>query len=854
MARPRVKRRSFLSQFAHWLRSAWADVQYCVLPIDVYLDTDEQGQFVARVSYMINGQTRHVTDVAALCEYGYKIERGGCVYSVGIEDLEMLLAMRSVASEIRPTGEIVMPIIPPVLRYLRQNQRVSESPSSRETQVLDTPWELGANLDYDPSRGLIIQTGYRIPGQSQIVPASELEIAPGGQYARLGRTFAPLPAPPSPAEKEWLEKGQYLIPLHGIPEFFQRDLVLFQTEFLAVLSKQAARLQVLDLPPTPRVRISSNEPGWLDFQLDYVVAGHELSLEQVRSTEGQVIRPDAYTFVRVPPRASQAVRDHLMELHALETPQGYRIQIAQFASLEDFIEHIGGQREMDAAYRRFLDDLEGFEADQTFRLSDSAEQDLLQGDIRLRPYQRAGIHWLTWLIEHHLHSLLADDMGLGKTIQTAAALRHTMEKRTASVPSLIVCPKSVIRHWHRELKRCYPSLRVYEYIGSGRDRKLWQRSYAGVVISTYNTVSRDIESIRKTPLFFLVLDESTRIKNPQTKRARAVKQLNAAHRIALSGTPVENRPAELWSVFDFLMKGHLGAYETFQRVFEQPIIEGDRTSADWLGKRVGPFVLRRRKEQVATDLPPKIEMPPEWVELTLEQRRLYVAIQNKEAKPARDALLAGDRVGTPGILAILTKLLQVCDHPALVMHQMQPIENRSEKFDLALERVCEIVRQGEHVVLFSRFLGSLRLFCTALKEQGVSWVYLDGSVPLDERQRRIDAFNADQAQVALCSLLAVSHGVNLTAANHVIHFDRWWNPAVEDQATDRVHRIGQSETVFVHRILTMNTLEEKIATLLERKRGLSDRIMDAAVQHQGSWTREELIGLLEPLEKYRGAS
>jgi len=836
------------SRIVDWLRRSFQDVKLLDLPLEFHLDADEQGRHITRISYAIDGETTWVKDVAALWSYGgFSVERDGKKYLVTADDLDTLLALRSICSEIRPAGELVSTICPPVLRHLRRKRAVKESESSQEYDILDQPLEVGARLDFDPQVGLIAEVGYQVPGKADLIPQPDLKVTLDGRYAQVGKRFVPLPKRISDNARAWLERGRQVIRPHRIPEFFKRDLVLLKTDFHAVLTDEASRLQVLELPPTPRVRVQAAEPGWLEFQLDYVVGDHEVPFDLVRKAQGRYVQSDPYTFIEVPPNAPQCVLRELADLAPEETPEGYRISVAQFGSLEDFIKHIGGQREVDAAYQQFLDDLEGFEADETFHLSEDAEEDLRKADIKLRPYQRAGIHWLTWLVDHHLHGLLADDMGLGKTIQTAAALRLALEASQSHLHSLIICPKSVIRHWHRELRRCYPALRVYEYIGPNRDRELWRRSYPGVVISTYDTVTRDIDLIVKVPLFFLVLDESTMIKNPQTQRAQAAKALNAAHRIALSGTPVENRPAELWSVFDFLMRGHLGRYGTFERIFELPITSGDRAAADRLGKRVGPFILRRRKEEVAKDLPKKIPME-EWVELTEEQRKLYVTIQSLEAESIRHSLLRGVRVGMPHILAILTKLKQVCDHPALITKQVEPVEGRSEKFDLVMIRIGQILEQGEQVVLFSHFLGTLDLFEIVLNRCGARWIRLDGSMSTSLRQDLIDRFNSGQAQVALCSLRAVGHGVNLTAANHVIHVDRWWNPAVEDQATDRVHRIGQDKTVFVHRILTTDTLEEKIATLQERKRGLSDRIVSAAARHQLSWTREELLELLKPLE------
>jgi SNF2 family DNA or RNA helicase len=833
-----------------WLRRNLFPGKILDLPLEFHLDVDEQGRYHVRISYTIDEEITWIDDVTKLWKYGgFRVERPGEKYIVSPEDLDILLALHSVRPDTEPDGELVLDFYPPVLRHLRQKRTVIESKASQEYKILEEPLQIGAKLDFDPSTGLTVETGYRIPNTSELIPESELEVSADGRYARIGKRFVPLPKQISNKERSWLKKVRQVVSPDQIPEFFKRDMVLFETGFQAILTEAASKLKVIELSDSPRVRVKSNEQGWLEFQLDYVVESHNIPFDKIWQSKGKSVQCDPYTFVTVPTDQSKRVLKELTALSVQETATGYRVPIAQFISLEDFIEHIGGQREVDVAYEQFLDELEGFEADEGFRLPKSVEQDLDEAGIKLRHYQRAGVHWLTWLAKHHLHGLLADDMGLGKTIQTAVALRLITERSEARLHSLVVCPKSVIRHWSRELRRCYPQLRIEEYIGINRNQVLWQRFYAGaVVISTYATVARDIDIISKVPLLFLILDESTKIKNPQTQRARAIKTLNAAHRIALSGTPVENRPAELWSVFDFLMRGHLGTYGAFQRTFETPIMVGDQEIAECLGKRVGPFLLRRRKEEVAKELPEKIEME-EWVELTEEQRKLYVAIQNREAEPIRQSLQRGDRVNYPNILATLTKLKQVCNHPALITGEQHPIEGRSEKFDAILNQVQDIIiDHDEKVVLFSQYLDMLDIFETALRRYDMHWVRLDGSVSMRSRQERIDRFNDHEAQVALCSLQAVGHGVNLTAANHVIHIDRWWNPATEDQATDRLHRIGQKKTVFVHYVQTRDTLEEKIEALQDRKRGLSDRIMSAATRGQQRWTREELIELLRPLD------
>jgi SNF2 family DNA or RNA helicase len=347
----------------------------------------------------------------------------------------------------------------------------------------------------------------------------------------------------------------------------------------------------------------------------------------------------------------------------------------------------------------------------------------------------------------------------------------------------------------------------------------------------------------QVPFRYVVLDEATHIKNPSSQRTQGIKALNGAHRVALSGTPIENRPAELWSLFDFLMRGHLGRFGTFQSRFEAPIMAGDGVATEALGKRIRPFMLRRRKDEVAKDLPEKIPMIT-WCELTATQRQIYGLLQSR-AEEVRGALQRGEQVSyTTQILPIITKLKQVCDHPAL-LHAEIGLEGESEKFDLIVEKVKEIIEQDEQVVIFSHFLGMLDLIEKAVGKLQAPYIRIDGSV--NNRQELVDRFNRREAKVALCSLRAAGQGITLTAANHVIHADRWWNPAVEDQATDRVHRIGQDKTVYVYHFLTQGTLEETIDALLEQKRDLADRVVAAADDTTMQWSREELLDILKPL-------
>jgi len=533
-------------------------------------------------------------------------------------------------------------------------------------------------------------------------------------------------------------------------------------------------------------------------------------------------------------------------LSAERTDAGFRLPITRFAEFEEFTDKIGGIKKVTDDYREFISKITDFTTNPGFSLPADIESHLLEHGINLRPYQRAGIHWMNWLRKFHLHGVLADDMGLGKTIQTCAVMNIGYQETNAMESSLIICPKSVIRFWIREIKRCFPKVETYEYIGANRDYQVWSIKKPIIVVSSYETIANDADLIKKKKLYFVVLDEATKIKNPATKRAKAIKSLQSTHRFAVTGTPIENRTAELWSLFDFLMSGYLGSYGGFIRQFEDPITSGDDSRAGELSRRIRPFILRRLKGDVAKDLPEKIDID-EWCELTKEQRRLYLDLQQRYIAPVRGALERGEYVNyATGILPLLTKLKQLCDHPALITGEYDPISGRSEKFDLITERINEIKEAGESFVLFSHFLGSLDIFETILKQDGTDYIRIDGSTK--NRQSLIDHFNRGEVSGALCSLIAGGHGITLTAANHVIHIDRWWNPAIEDQATDRVHRIGQDKTVYVYRIITKNTIEERIAVLLEKKRDLSDKIIGRTVSQKMQWTRKELLELLKPLE------
>lgn len=817
------------------------------------VDVDEHGRHLVRVFRHEDGKDVPVANVRDLLRYDYRETNadGSKLYIVGKEDRNILLAVSSLNPQFVDHNTVALEVTPPILSYLRQRSKLAETSKAQEIRVSPVPIQPVAKIDFDPQRGLEIQTGYQVDAHSPLIAAKDVKSVAQSDYVRIGNLLAPLAKPENPKARDLLQLEKTVVPLDQIPEYFTRDLVLIQQEFNAVLNDMARQIRVVSSDIQPTVSVNKTSPGWLDFKIEYTVGDQKVSHKQLMvNSQSQYARVSPTTWLRSNPKALADVQKKLQDLGVQNNSDplssGYRVAASQFASLEEFIDAIGGVRSLSAAYQLFLAQLTNFKADADFRLADSIEQELSRHRITLRSYQREGIHWLNWLFQNRLHGLLADDMGLGKTLQTICAMAQAYLTENIEQHSLIVAPKSVLIHWQREISRCLPNTRVVLYHGQSRlqTRSLFAYKQPLIFISTYATVNNDIDYLIQIPFFYVILDEATNIKNPTAQRTQSIKSLNAAHRIALSGTPIENRPAELWSLFDFLMREHLGRYGTFQRVFETPILLGDQQVSERLGKRIRPFMLRRRKEEVAKDLPEKIPVIT-WCELTEEQRHLYGSLQ-ATANDITEALRRGEQVSyTSTILPILTKLKQICDHPALVIDPKRPVLERSEKFDLVTAKIKEIVSQNEQVVVFSHFLGMLDLLQFELETASISYMRIDGST--NNRQMLVDRFNKGEAKVALCSLMAAGQGITLTAANHVIHADRWWNPAIENQATDRVHRIGQTKTVFVYHFLTQGTLEETIDELLERKQIMADHVVDAAESKQLQWTKEDLIEILKPL-------
>ncbi|MCB9679699.1 MAG: DEAD/DEAH box helicase [Alphaproteobacteria bacterium] len=446
----------------------------------------------------------------------------------------------------------------------------------------------------------------------------------------------------------------------------------------------------------------------------------------------------------------------------------------------------------------------------------------------LRKYQLTGLSWLTTLGQLGLGACLADDMGLGKTIQLIAHILKRREGRVKRGPTLVVCPTSVLGNWTRELARFAPGLRVRRFHGLQRSPDVFAK--ADVVLTTYGLLVRDAEILGEQLWDVIALDEAQAIKNPDSQRARAARSLKGRHRVAMTGTPVENRLDELWSLMQFLVPGLLGPRATFRRNVAVPIERfGDQDIAKRLKLGVSPFVLRRLKSDptIIDDLPDKLESV-DYCALKPRQAALYREVVEESLEAIRSA----DKMARRGqVLKLLTALKQVCNHPAHYLKEKNgELTGRSGKLDRLTEILDSIFELGEHVLVFTQYREMGELLRRHLLETYEEEVpFLHGGVPVEKRDAMVHAFQTDDtvAPILLVSLKAGGTGLNLTRATHVIHFDRWWNPAVEDQATDRAYRIGQQRNVQVHKMVSQGTLEERIDAMLEEKRQLAESVIGA---------------------------
>lgn len=625
--------------------------------------------------------------------------------------------------------------------------------------------------------------------------------------------------------------GQGKLQLAGqnaVLNFLAREYPTLKRDWSVTLDEQLENRTLKKLERVePAFQIASSGVQWFDLGVVFATAaGEKFSAAEIQRLilSGQNHTRLANGKIAViDTGAVEELQEVLLDCAPQQNAAGYRISGQQAGFVEATLrEHGTWKVSAPAAWR-----------DRAARQSGDAKIECPPlGDLEsvLRPYQKEGVAWLHFLRENGFGGILADEMGLGKTLQTLAYLRNCCSRHgeappdqnlaTPGVPEphLIVCPTSLVFNWLAEAEKFTPTLKVLALHGPDRHARFSEIAHCDLVVTSYGLIRRDAEHYRGLEFDTVVLDEAQHIKNRQTQNAQAVKAVKARHRLVLTGTPLENSVLDIWSIFDFLMPGYLGSAKDFRERYELPIVkEKDAGAQQRLARRLRPFLLRRLKQEVAKDLPAKLEQVS-FCELTAEQRGVYQQVIKASRKEVLEA------VGAQGLaksrMVVLTALLRLrqvcCDLRLLPLEKVNPA-TASGKLDLFGELLEEVIDGGHRVLVFSQFTTMLALLKERLTDEGIEFCYLDGSTT--DRGAVVRRFQDHAAiPVFLISLKAGGVGLNLTGADTVIHFDPWWNPAVEDQATGRAHRIGQTKVVTSYKLITRDTVEEKILALQSRKR------------------------------------
>lgn len=649
---------------------------------------------------------------------------------------------------------------------------------------------------------------------------------------------------------------------------FLEDSALAWKRFVETLPQLEAEGWQIDIDPsfqlsfetvaTLQADIDDSDHGWFEIGLNIEHDGHRFALlplltqwlENREPEQPLLLQLEDSRWLEIPPSVLEPVVGTLVELFQdpqlgasgklkLPRPQAHDLLEleTQLADSGHRLDWRGGKK-----LRRLAEKLKCFQGIEVIAAPAGLK-------APLRNYQQQGLSWLQFLREYGFNGVLADDMGLGKTIQTLAHLLLEKEAGRLVNPALIVAPTSVLSNWQREATRFTPNLKCLILHGPARAEHYDRLSEYDLVITSYALLSRDLEQHLRHTYHSLILDEAQAIKNPRAKSAQAACEIKAAHRLCLTGTPLENHLGELWSLFHFLMPGFLGNQKTFNQLFRTPIEKHrDHSRQQQLQRRLAPFILRRDKSQVVQELPPKTLMVRE-VELNAAQTKLYeslrIAMSDRIGQLLQKKGLQRSHIE---ILDALLKLRQVCCDPRLVKLESARKVKHSAKLELLLEMLDELLEEGRKILIFSQFTSMLGLIEEELKARGIDYSKLTGRTR--KRDAAIAAFQDGDAAVFLISLRAGGVGLNLTAADTVIHYDPWWNPAVESQATDRAHRIGQQKPVFVYKLVASGTVEEKILQLQQKKQELADgvyRQTDKPEELPGM-SSEDILSLLTPVE------
>ncbi len=614
-------------------------------------------------------------------------------------------------------------------------------------------------------------------------------------------------------------------------DFLKHDFNQLLNDFSFKPSERLKGVEIHDAPDVSHVQVETCDNDWLWLDPTYTVGRHTVTLSEILSCldKNRCIKKDT-DYIEIP--------KDIMDLwqRGSGIVENGRIKMPKLGYLRARAE-CGKKAKISACgeTQKFLENFDRIKPPQPAPVVASYKGEL-------RSYQQSGCDWLWFLHTNNFNGILADEMGLGKTHQAMVVILSALQTHP-DAPNLVVCPTSVLDHWKSKFQSYAPELKIALFYGKERNTLL-SENLPSVVLTTYSILSRDTESLSKIQWNYVVLDEAQKIKNHSTQMCKATKFLKAQHRLALTGTPIENRLSELWSIFDFLMPGYLGSIDDFRKRYEHPITKyQDNEKREILKKIIHPFKLRRLKKDVLTELPPKTEekryctlVPAQIVmykDLVSERGSKLIAKLKDESQP----------VEYIHIFALLTKLKRLCDHPKLVMNGNSPKGATSGKFELFKEIMEETLESGEKVVVFSQYLEMLDIIGDWLNGIGARYETLRGSTM--NRGKVVERFQNDpDCNVFLGSLMAGGLGIDLTSASVVIHYDRWWNAAREDQATDRVHRIGQTRGVQVFKLITRGTLEEKIDAMITTKATLMNSIVESDDAVFKTFSRKELIELL----------
>jgi superfamily II DNA or RNA helicase len=672
-----------------------------------------------------------------------------------------------------------------------------KSPALKEARVSRKPLEPELRAEYDDKKRLVLRP----------VWGDGISPPEGARWHFDGRTYHALSTVPRDLRSYF--RGERLIEEDDIPRFIESELKGLKTHPAFRPSREVQESRVTGPPSLSALRVKSGAGDWLELDPVYTAGEERVAMSEILAVQGKkrfIRKGNTWIPAESAPRYSGPTRMRRAEF-VLKRPK-----IAIEGDLPDFDPH----------------------------RSDPPPRGLLS---RLRPYQQTGYEWMRYLRRAGLHGCLADDMGLGKTHQTMAFLLSLYEEG-ARRPSLVVAPTSVLDSWIQKMREFAPALRPYRYYGPDRKPEVLRLPGQRVVVTTYTVLFRDIEALAALDWECAVLDEAQYIKTASTAFARAAKRLHAGTRLALTGTPIENRLDELRSIFDYLLPGYLGSEELFRERFEIPIARESHPEAIAdLKEMIAPFKLRRMKSEVLEDLPPKVE-DVRMCELSAHQSALYRALVQRDGRALADDLRdRTKRVDYISVFATLGKLKRICDHPALLVSGPRASDLSSGKFEVFQEILDEALGSGQKVVVFTQYLQMMDIIEAHLRSIRVPFAEIRGDTR--DRASAMRLFHSDPScRVFVSSLMAGGVGIDLTSASVVIHYDRWWNAAREDQATDRVHRFGQRRGVQVFKLVTRGTLEERIDRMIASKGELMNSVVEVDAGSFRRFERDELIELL----------